>query len=110
MRGTQGLTVSCARCHDHKFDPIPTADYYSLFGVFKCTDEPDDAEHKWMLLADKEDAQEARIFKRGNPDRARETLCRGSFLRILSGEQREPFSEGSGDWNWHKQLPAKGIR
>jgi len=29
-----GLTVSCARCHDHKFDPIPTKDYYALFGVF----------------------------------------------------------------------------
>ncbi|MDP3072380.1 MAG: DUF1549 and DUF1553 domain-containing protein, partial [Opitutaceae bacterium] len=29
-----GLTVSCARCHDHKFDPIPTKDYYSLYGVF----------------------------------------------------------------------------
>ena len=29
-----GLTVSCARCHDHKFDPIPTADYYSLGGIF----------------------------------------------------------------------------
>ncbi|HEY1192287.1 MAG TPA: DUF1549 domain-containing protein, partial [Gemmata sp.] len=28
-----GLTVSCARCHDHKFDPIPTKDYYALFGV-----------------------------------------------------------------------------
>jgi cytochrome c553 len=29
-----GLTVACARCHDHKFDPIPTKDYYSLYGVF----------------------------------------------------------------------------
>ncbi len=33
-RGLQALTVSCARCHDHKSDPIPTADYYSLHGVF----------------------------------------------------------------------------
>ncbi|MCE9605243.1 MAG: PSD1 and planctomycete cytochrome C domain-containing protein [Planctomycetia bacterium] len=37
-RGFLGLTVSCARCHDHKFDPIPTQDYYSLAGVFQsCT-------------------------------------------------------------------------
>ncbi len=33
-RGTMGLTVACARCHNHKYDPIPTADYYSLYGVF----------------------------------------------------------------------------
>jgi len=33
-RGFLGLTLSCARCHDHKFDPIPTQDYYSLGGVF----------------------------------------------------------------------------
>ena len=29
----QGLTIACARCHDHKLDPIPTADYYGLYGV-----------------------------------------------------------------------------
>ena len=33
-RGFLGLTVSCARCHDHKFDPIPTRDYYSIAGIF----------------------------------------------------------------------------
>ena len=33
-RGFLGLTVACARCHDHKFDPIPTQDYYSIAGVF----------------------------------------------------------------------------
>ena len=39
-RGMLGLTVACARCHDHKYDPIPTADYYSLHGVFLSTEEP----------------------------------------------------------------------
>jgi hypothetical protein len=34
-RGLMGLTVTCARCHDHKFDPIPTEDYYALYGVFQ---------------------------------------------------------------------------
>jgi mono/diheme cytochrome c family protein len=32
-----GVTAGCARCHDHKFDPIPTGDYYSLFGIFAST-------------------------------------------------------------------------
>jgi Protein of unknown function (DUF1549)/Protein of unknown function (DUF1553)/Planctomycete cytochrome C len=32
-----GLTIGCARCHDHKFDPIPTADYYGMAGIFKST-------------------------------------------------------------------------
>jgi hypothetical protein len=50
-RGAMALTVQCARCHDHKYDPIPTADYYSLYGVFHGCDDrlvplanPDDAE------------------------------------------------------------------
>lgn len=38
-RGLMGLTVSCARCHDHKFDPVPTTDYYSLYGVFAASSE-----------------------------------------------------------------------
>ncbi len=38
-RGTMALTVSCARCHDHKYDPIPTADYYSLYGIFASSAE-----------------------------------------------------------------------
>ena len=41
-----GLTVSCARCHDHKFDPIPTADYYSLYDVFANSGEP--AQEPWL--------------------------------------------------------------
>ena len=32
-----GMTLGCARCHDHKFDPVPTADYYALAGIFRST-------------------------------------------------------------------------
>lgn len=39
MQTFQGLTVGCARCHDHKFDPIPTEDYYALRGVIASTKE-----------------------------------------------------------------------
>ena len=37
-QGMLGLTVSCARCHDHKFDPIPQKDYYAVAGIFLSTD------------------------------------------------------------------------
>ncbi len=39
-KGFLGVTVSCARCHDHPFDPIPTTDYYSFHGIFASTEEP----------------------------------------------------------------------
>ena len=41
-RGFLGLSLGCARCHDHKHDPVPTADYYSLYGVFASSVEPYD--------------------------------------------------------------------
>jgi len=40
FRGLMGLTVACSRCHDHKYDPIPISDYYSLYGVFDSSTEP----------------------------------------------------------------------
>lgn len=39
-RGFLGFTVACARCHDHKFDPIPTRDYYSLYAILSNIREP----------------------------------------------------------------------
>jgi len=39
-RGLMGLTVACARCHNHKFDPITAKDYYALYGVFASSSEP----------------------------------------------------------------------
>jgi hypothetical protein len=40
-RGLLGLTVACARCHDHKYDAIPTRDYYSLYATFASSQSPD---------------------------------------------------------------------
>jgi hypothetical protein len=37
-RAFLGMTIACARCHDHKYDPIPTADYYALAGIFRSTE------------------------------------------------------------------------
>jgi cytochrome c553 len=39
-RGLMGITVACARCHDHKYDAVPMEDYYSLYGVFASCNEP----------------------------------------------------------------------
>ncbi len=50
-RGFLGLTVGCARCHDHKYDPIGTHDYYALAGIF------DNADYHEYLLADEKDAE-----------------------------------------------------
>jgi hypothetical protein len=41
-RGLMGLTVACARCHDHKFDPVSAKDYYALHGIFASSEEPEE--------------------------------------------------------------------
>jgi mono/diheme cytochrome c family protein len=57
-RGTLGLTVTCARCHDHKFDPIPTRDYYALHGVFASSHEPAEL----PLLGELSDSEQYRDY------------------------------------------------
>ena len=58
-KATMGLTLACARCHDHKFDPVPTKDYYSLHGVFASTREPSEG----PLLIDPKETPAYRDFK-----------------------------------------------
>src|SRR5690606_32353661 len=67
-RGLLGLTVSCARCHDHKFDPIPTIDYYSLYNVLKNSVPPPDPESAAspLMLVDRDKIQDTHVFVRGN--------------------------------------------
>jgi mono/diheme cytochrome c family protein len=65
-RGFMALTVACAQCHDHKFDPIPTRDYYSLLGIFNNTSlhetplVPKDDVSRWQAQKKRvDDAQKA---------------------------------------------------
>lgn len=50
-RGAMGLTVQCARCHDHKYDPVSIEDYYALYGVFHASND------RLVPLAAVEDAE-----------------------------------------------------
>jgi hypothetical protein len=49
-RGLMGVSVACARCHDHKYEPIPTADYYSLRGVFASITRPSPLDEERLPL------------------------------------------------------------
>ena len=122
-RGFLGLTVACARCHDHKFDPIPARDYYALAGVFASTDykeyvltsagtiddkavsEPTDKAKKQgkseprkpVLHSLSEGAKIANlhVHLRGNPATLGEEAPR-HFLSILAGDHPTLFTKGSG--------------
>ena len=59
-RGTMAMTVGCARCHDHKFDPIPQKDYYSLYSVFANSTEPKEP----PLIGEPEDTPQYEAFKK----------------------------------------------
>jgi hypothetical protein len=105
-----GLTVACARCHDHKFDPISQRDYYGLAGVFASTrlvnKLPDGTVQKGELEAPKVDpaafhavqdgtAQDLNVFIRGSADRKGPVVPR-RFLAILSQGEPQSFKDGSG--------------
>src|SRR5262249_44096240 len=171
MRGLQGMTVACARCHDHKFDPIPTKDYYSLYGVFATSVEPKEPpplgepertpeylafeaelkkrqdavdkfkeEHRveleaknrkfrdeltalekkveeWrvtgpgsppraMALEDAPRPVNPVVFKRGNPNNRGEAVPR-QYLEVLAGDQRRPFTKGSGRLELAEAIASK---
>jgi hypothetical protein len=79
-----GLTVSCARCHDHKFDPIPTKDYYSLYGVFANTTEPRLAMLEPALMSRLPVTAELTDYL----DKGRELISRGEDLQKQLQEMR----------------------
>ena len=93
-RGLMGMTVACARCHDHKFDAIPTADYYSLYGVLASSEESPQDDGPAMLV-DKAAPVEPVIFLRGNAGNHGPRVSR-HFLTCLTEDEPPPFAKGSG--------------
>ncbi len=102
-RGMMGLTVGCARCHNHKFDPIPQEDYYSLYGVLDASADKDlpidpkaddKSPDKVMALVDEPKHPKPHVFLRGNENNRGPEVPR-RFLAALSGPDRKPF-DGSG--------------
>lgn len=100
-RGTMALTVQCARCHDHKFDPIPTQDYYALYGVFhNCAEqlvrlEPAPAPSEAFTAYEKEhDARAAKLAdimrKRGDEAAARLRARVADYLAAQLELQKYP--------------------
>lgn len=83
-RGLMGLTVTCARCHDHKFDPIPQADYYSLYGIFRSSHEPT----LRPLFESTPDTDEYRAFEKGMVERV-------AALRKFEDGQRQLIMKGA---------------
>jgi mono/diheme cytochrome c family protein len=82
-RGMMGLTVACARCHDHKYDPIPTADYYSLYGVFASSETPVE-----LPLIEEAKSPEAIAFEQ-------KAAAKRNELRQFLGQQYQQQSEAA---------------
>ncbi|WP_373653556.1 PSD1 and planctomycete cytochrome C domain-containing protein [Schlesneria sp. DSM 10557] len=102
-RGLLGMTVGCARCHDHKFDPIPTADYYSLYGVFASTTEPEElpviglpkdqaAYRQFLAELEKRQADVLAYEKESIPKLAEE-------IRVVAGDSLQQIAKEIPAWN-----------
>ncbi|MFM9961729.1 MAG: PSD1 and planctomycete cytochrome C domain-containing protein [Planctomycetaceae bacterium] len=97
-RGTMALTVGCARCHDHKYDPIPAADYYSLYGVLRSSHEPKPEDAKTLMamtLTEEAKPFDPYIFLRGQQGNHGPQVPR-QFLSVVAGSDRKPFANRSG--------------
>lgn len=109
-RGLLGLTVACARCHDHKYDPIPSEDYYALAGVFASSEmfnypmtedcelnkkgEAKDPGDSFHILRESTPV-ELNLLIRGDIN-ARGPVVSRHFLQILSEAEPTAFDQGSG--------------
>ncbi|EMI21917.1 secreted protein containing DUF1549 [Rhodopirellula maiorica SM1] len=103
-RGLLGLTVSCARCHDHKFDPIPTADYYAMFGILNSSKHHEDGKSP-LMMSDIEKPHDHRILVRGQPGNQGEIAPRQYFTALRDADAK-PFRDGSGRWELANEIAA----
>jgi hypothetical protein len=91
-----GLTVACARCHDHKFDPIPQRDYYAMAGIFLSTDtrygtvQGVQNRHPSELVELPKGASVAKIDRKMSPEDLTRAKAR---LEALQKEQQEIFGD-----------------
>jgi cytochrome c553 len=85
-RGLMALTVGCARCHDHKFDPIPTKDYYSLYGVFASANAVDRPIGPATVTAAYEDA----VKRIGDLQARRDALIQAQVARLRKLQMQSP--------------------
>jgi hypothetical protein len=105
-RGLLGLTVACARCHDHKYDPISAADYYALYGVFASSEEKPREDGPPMLVDAKEPVQPV-IFLRGIPGNRGPKVDR-RFLTCLAPKNKpKAFAHGSGRREMAKAIASR---
>jgi hypothetical protein len=94
-RATLGLTLGCARCHDHKFDPVPTSDYYALAGIFKSTQVMLSfrVDSKWNARALGPASLEQKLSQlEGTIDRLDRILVLGN-RQDMSASQRQTYSD-----------------
>jgi len=113
-----GLTVACARCHDHKFDPITARDYYAMAGVFASMQmvnlRPDGKDEDGKTLADKMDPgtlhivrdvnpHDLPVYDRGDVKAPGNKVPRG-WLQVLSKDEPVKFLQGSGRAELARQI------
>jgi Protein of unknown function (DUF1553)/Protein of unknown function (DUF1549)/Planctomycete cytochrome C len=103
-RGLLAMTVTCARCHDHKFDPIPTSDYYSLGGILFSSEKPKEAISPLMLV-DKPNPVDSPVLIRGQQGNHGPVVPR-QFLTALRKPDEPRFTDGSGRWELVQRITA----
>ncbi|MDF1862391.1 MAG: PSD1 and planctomycete cytochrome C domain-containing protein [Verrucomicrobiales bacterium] len=92
-RGFMATSVACARCHDHKFDPIPTTDYYAMAGIFRST------ETLWGTVAGNQNHRTTELLELPIPD-----------THISSADEKALYAQKLADFEKAKEIFSAGKR